>query len=133
MAGDTRTMGEGSFLMVHRASGLSVGNAEDMRNLADILEGIDRQLVDIYASRTGIDPAPITELMTAETWLNAQDAVAQGFADGIGEPLRIAAHVNAARFHNVPASLKAMNQASTPRLDAYRARMDEIAKWEAHS
>ena len=132
MAGDTRTMGEGSFLMVHRASGLSVGNAEDMRSLADILEGIDRQLVDIYASRTGIDPATITELMTAETWLNAQDAVAHGFADGIGEPLRIAAHVNAARFHNVPASLKPMNQASTPRLDAYRARMDEIAAWGAH-
>lgn len=127
MAGDTRTMGEGTFLMVHRASGPAVGNAEDMRSLADILEGIDSQLVDIYSSRTGIDTETITQLMTAETWLNAEDAVSKGFADKMGESMKIAAHVNAKRFHNIPASLRPMNQAPTPRLDVYRQRLVELA------
>ena len=128
MAGDTRTMGEGTFLMVHRASGLAVGNAEDMRSVADVLEGLDGQIADIYSSRTGLDTATITQLMTDETWLNAEDAIGQGFADSMGESLKIAAHVAAGRFHNVPPSLRPANHARTPRLDAYRARYVEVTR-----
>jgi len=109
MAGDTRTMGEGTFLMVHRASGLAVGNASDMRGLADVLEGIDAQLTDIYASATGIDADTIGQMMTDETWLNAADAVAQGFATDVGKPMKIAAHVDFKRFHNIPAVLTDSN------------------------
>ena len=105
MAGDTITMGDGTFMMIHNASGLSMGNAADMRGMADILEGIDAQLVDIYTNRTGMDSETIAAMMTAETWMNSADSIGMGFADAIGESLKIAAHANADRFHNIPAVL----------------------------
>jgi len=105
MAGDSVTMGEGTFMMIHKASGLSVGNAADMRATADILEGIDQQLVDIYATRTGLDADDISAMMDAETWMNADDAIAKGFANEVGPALRIAAHANSSVFHNIPAAL----------------------------
>lgn len=106
MAGDSITMGEGSFLMIHKASGLGMGNANDMRELANILEGIDAQLVDIYSSRTGLDSELINKMMDEETWMNSSEAIENNFADSVGEKLKIAAHANIERFHNIPESLK---------------------------
>lgn len=124
MSGDTITMGEGTFIMVHRASGLAVGNASDMRELADVLEGIDTQLADIYAQRTGLALQTVADMMEAETWMNAQEAIGKGFADTQGETLKLAAHANRSRFRNIPQAL--LNQdrrRPTPRLDAMRARL----------
>lgn len=106
MAGDSITMGEGSFLMIHKASGLAVGNANEMRELADILEGIDAQLIDIYSNRTGLDSELINKMMDEETWMNSSEAIEKKFADSVGEKLKIAAHANIERFHNIPESLK---------------------------
>jgi len=115
MAGDNITMGEGMFLMIHKASGMAVGNAQDMRELANILEGIDAQLVDIYANKTGIDAELINEMMDAETWLTATDAINLSFVDTVSASLKIAAHVdvNAERFHNIPESLTNSNSGPT--------------------
>lgn len=119
MAGDSITMGEGTFLMIHNASGLSMGNASDMRAMADVLDGIDAQLVDIYANRTGMDAEVLAQMMADETWMNADDAIAGKFADHMGEPMRIAAHANADRFHNIPDALKQAN-----RIDAIVAAVE---------
>jgi hypothetical protein len=43
--------------------------------------------------------------MSAETWLDAADALAQGFADRLIEPVRIAARFDVARFRNAPPEL----------------------------
>jgi ATP-dependent Clp protease protease subunit len=40
--------------------------------------------------------------MAAETWFDASDAVAQGFADRLIEPVRIAANFDIGRFRNAP-------------------------------
>ncbi|MBC7152992.1 MAG: hypothetical protein H5U22_26865 [Rhizobium sp.] len=40
--------------------------------------------------------------MAAETWFDAADAVAQGFADRLIEPVRIAANFDIGRFRNAP-------------------------------
>lgn len=81
MAGDTIAMGTGSFLMIHNAWGMVIGNKAEMRAAADVFEGFDGALASIYHARTGVSLDEITALMDAETWLAAEDAVAQGFAD----------------------------------------------------
>ncbi|HSW83563.1 MAG TPA: head maturation protease, ClpP-related [Usitatibacter sp.] len=81
MAGNTVTMGEGAFLMIHSSSGLVMGNQADMREFADLLESIDSSVADIYAARTGKSKAAVTAMMQKETWLSADEAVAAGFAD----------------------------------------------------
>jgi len=81
MAGDTVSMGPGTFLMVHNAWGVVVGNRHDLRASADVLEGIDQGLVDIYAARASIDRKAIEKLMDAETFMGPTEAIAKGFAD----------------------------------------------------
>lgn len=87
MAGDEIRMGTGTFLMVHNAWGVVVGNRHDLRNSADVLEGIDQGLVDIYAARASIDRKAIEKLMDAETFMGPTEAVEKGFADAMDESL----------------------------------------------
>lgn len=82
MAGDTINMGVGSFIMVHNAWGVVVGNQNDFREAADVFSGFDSALADIYEARTGLKRAEIVALMDAETFMGPTDAVARGFADG---------------------------------------------------
>lgn len=82
MAGDQILMGQGSFLMIHNAWGVVVGNRHDMRAGADLFEPFDAAMSDIYAARSGQDVAEIQKMMDAETFINAKDALALGFADG---------------------------------------------------
>ncbi len=88
MAGDEIRMSVGSFIMVHNAWGVVVGNRHDLSEAMDTLESIDGSLMDIYEARTGEKRAEIEKLMDRETWLNASDAVARGFADKVDDTVR---------------------------------------------
>ncbi len=91
MAGDTIIVPANATMMVHNPWGLSIGEAEDMRKEADILDKLRGQMADVYASRTGKTREEIVALMDAETWMTGEEAVALGFADEVGEPVRAAA------------------------------------------
>jgi ATP-dependent protease ClpP protease subunit len=84
-AADECWMATGSMLMIHRASTVSMGDAEDLRKDANLLEKFEKGLVNIYAKKTGMEPAEIEKMLADETWMDALEAVALGFADGITE------------------------------------------------
>jgi ATP-dependent protease ClpP protease subunit len=102
MAGDEIVMPENAFLMIHDPAGLVMGTAEDMRAMAEALDKVKGSLVAGYAAKSGRTPEEVSALMAAETWFDAGDAVAQGFADRLVEPVRIAAHFDIGRFRNAP-------------------------------
>ena len=102
MAGDEIVMPENAFLMIHDPAGLVMGTAEDMRAMAEELDKVKGSLVAGYAAKSGRAPEEVSALMAAETWFDAADAVAQGFADRIADPVRIAATFDIARFRNAP-------------------------------
>ncbi|KPP88215.1 MAG: Protease subunit of ATP-dependent Clp protease [Rhodobacteraceae bacterium HLUCCO07] len=102
MAGDEIVMPENAFLMIHDPSGLVMGTAEDMRAMAEALDKVKGSLVSGYAAKSGRTPEEVSALMAAETWFDASDAVAQGFADRLVEPVRIAARFDIGRFRNAP-------------------------------
>lgn len=81
MAGDEIRMGLGSFVMVHQAWGIVIGNRSDLAEAIGVLSKIDGALVDIYEARTGLKRDEIESLMEAETFLTAKESVAKGFAD----------------------------------------------------
>ena len=70
--------------------------------MAEALDKVKGSLVSGYAAKSGRTPEEVSALMTAETWFDASDAVAQGFADRLIEPVRIAAAFDIARFRNAP-------------------------------
>lgn len=85
MAGDDVRMGLGTFMMVHNAWGLVIGNRHDLSDAAAMLEKIDGAISDIYESRTGLDRKALAEFMDAETYLTAKESVENGFADEVTE------------------------------------------------
>ncbi|WP_377299730.1 head maturation protease, ClpP-related [Rhizobium sp. SGZ-381] len=88
MAGDEIVMGLGTFMMVHNAWGMVIGNRHDLADAAKLFEGFDSAMTDIYEARTTSSRKDIVKLLNAETWLSPTDAVAAGFADRIDSDLK---------------------------------------------
>ncbi len=103
MAGRKISIAENAMVMIHRAWSVAMGNAEDMRKTADLLEKVDGTIVDTYASRTKRSKDDLRTWMAAETWMTAQEAVDRGFADAIGQRLNVKACVKGLR--NLPQGL----------------------------
>ena len=106
MAGDEIRMGLGTFMMVHNAWGMVIGNRHDMADAANLFEGFDSAIVDIYAARASIDRKAIEKLMDAETFMGPSEAVAKGFADSISDDLK----ADDAQAKNVDQRLMARRQ-----------------------
>lgn len=83
MAGDEINMGEGSFLMIHNAWAVAIGNRHDFIEAAAFLEPFDSEMASLYANRTGMKQSEIVKLMDAETWIGSAKAIENGFADGL--------------------------------------------------
>jgi len=94
MASDSISMPEDSFLMIHNAHGGVFGDAEDMREMADIVDKLQNSIVNIYEKKTGLSRDDITSMMADETWMNASDAMSYGFIDTVTDAVDVAAKIN---------------------------------------
>lgn len=111
MAGDDIAISEGGFVMIHRSSSLAMGNAEQIGEQVAILEKIDEVLAGIYARRTAQSPNAVRDMMAAETWMNADDAISKGFANRRSSAsARVAAMASPSEWANAPAEVKARLQ-----------------------
>ncbi len=108
MGADKVIMPANALMMIHEPWSLALGNAEDMRKEADVLDKFKDSLVAAYTEKTGMDAAKVEQLMADETWMSAGEAVEMGFADEIEAPIKAAARIDSevlARFRNVPQNL----------------------------
>lgn len=81
MAGDKIVMHTGSNMMIHEASTFAFGSKTDIRKTLNALESVDKSIVDVYYNRTGVDKNEIIDMMAKETWMTADEAIKQKFAD----------------------------------------------------
>lgn len=86
MAGDEIVVCRNAELMIHDAWVYAGGNAEEMRKHADNLDRISDNIASIYAERAGGTTEEWREVMRAETWFSATEALAAGLADRIEAP-----------------------------------------------
>lgn len=84
MAGDQIIMAPQSEMMMHDAIGGCTGNAEQFRQMLDLLERTSDNIAAIYAERAGEDSKFWRKAMRRESWYNAAEAVSAGLADTIG-------------------------------------------------
>lgn len=117
LAADKVKMTENAFMMIHRPWSYTMGNADELEATAELLDKMEAKLLDIYTAsvikRKGDQKnlkEIITNMMAAETWLTAQEALEFGFIDEIvkvGEKnidmLPLQNSLN--KFLNVPAAL----------------------------
>ena len=91
MAGNKIIMPENSFMMIHNPAGGVMGEASDMREVADILDKIRDMIANAYVARTGQDREKIISLMDAETWMSATEAHELKFCDEVEKSVEITA------------------------------------------
>ena len=100
-------------MMIHDVSLFSGGNAKDFRRYADLLDGLSNEIAAIYAKKTGKTTEEMRALMLDETWLDAQQCIALGLANGIfdfrAESGKIASMSYLARLTN-PAQPEALEK-----------------------
>jgi ATP-dependent protease ClpP protease subunit/phage major head subunit gpT-like protein len=126
MAGEQIEMKPASFLMIHNPYTLMQGGAEELRKEADLLDKISNVFADSYNEVAGKTRNEVLELMKAETWFTAQEAVDAGFAHAIsgrgeqggGDSGKAAmippAMFDLSVFENVPQALR-QGSSGTPR------------------
>ncbi len=96
---DETVMGQNTQLMIHDAWGLCVGNASDMRDVADLLDRLSDNIADVYAAKAGGSTGDWRTAMLAESWYSADEAVAAGLADSVaGEAIAVNAAFDLAGF-----------------------------------
>jgi ATP-dependent protease ClpP protease subunit len=93
MAGDEVAIADNALLMIHNPWSMSMGDADDLRKEADVLDKLKSTLVNAYKRKTGMDADEISDMMNEETWLGAEEAVALGFADYIEDGMEAAASI----------------------------------------
>jgi ATP-dependent Clp protease protease subunit len=92
MAADKVVMPANSFLLIHGASGISFGNADDMRAVADDLDRIDKSLTATYVARAKSTTAKVKALMKEDRLMDAAEAKQWGFADEVTSEKKMAAN-----------------------------------------
>ena len=129
MAADEIEIPENAYVMIHNVSGGAYGDIEELESMAALMRKLQDDVTDLYADATGKDRGEIAELMAAETWFNGKDAVENGFATRVLEPVKAAACADletlVSKFENVPEAVLEL-QAKEPALEE-----DQVEEVEA--
>ncbi|WP_323161829.1 head maturation protease, ClpP-related [Pseudomonas fluorescens] len=101
-----------AMLMIHNPWTYAAGDAEDFRKVADVLDQTMEAIIAAYKAKApDIDEVELRRLVAAETWLTANEAVALGLADEVGDGVKVKACLGQGavlqRFQNAPAELLA--------------------------
>lgn len=83
MAGDEILMSPVAVMMIHNPLTYAYGNMHDLRKVADVLDTVKDSIVNAYVTKTGRSRDRISQMMDDETWMSANVAVKEGFADGV--------------------------------------------------
>lgn len=124
-AGDEVIMPKNAMIMIHDPSAMVMGNAADMRSMADALDKMRDGLVSAYQNKTGHTPEEIIEWMAEETWFDANEALEIGFADQLEEPVAMAAAFDLSSYARVPPVLAALATSQSPHSETEETPMSE--------
>lgn len=92
MAGDEIHMSPVGVMMIHNPLTGTYGDMRDLRKVADILDQVKESIINAYVAKTGRTKEDIAAMMDDETWMSAQVAVKERFADKVlyqDEPLDV--------------------------------------------
>ena len=91
MAGNKVIMPSNALMMIHNPAGGVWGEAEDMRDTAEILDKIRDTVANVYIAKTGLEREKVIAMMDSETWLDATEAHKLKFCDEIEESVTVTA------------------------------------------
>jgi len=123
MACDEKVMTQNSYFMIHSAWTMVEGNADKMQKSLNLLNSIDDQMAKIYTAQIQSKDKlikgsyektfeTVKQMMKAETWLTASEAMEFGFIDSVIEESEVDGYQNyevvmnkvraQSKFKNIP-------------------------------
>ncbi|MGU3409122.1 head maturation protease, ClpP-related [Microbacterium sp. M1A1_1b] len=78
---DDTVMSPGTQMMIHSPWSITLGNAKDLRKEADVLDGLEASIVEIYTAKAG--QKDWATLLADDTWMTAAEAVEAGLANRV--------------------------------------------------
>lgn len=87
-AGEERTMGRIALMMIHNCmSYIGYANSEELRKAAEDNDKVNQSSIEAYKRVTDgkLTEDQIKEMMTAETWMSAEECLEYGFATAIDD------------------------------------------------
>ena len=101
-----------AMLMIHNPWTYAAGDAEDLRKVATALDQAMEAIIAAYKAKApDIDEVELRRMVNAETWLTANEAVALGLADSVGEGVSVKACLGQGgalqRYQHAPQALLA--------------------------
>lgn len=105
-------MASNAMMMIHNPWTFAYGTAEDLRKTAEMMDKARDGILAAYRRKApAIEDAELLRMLDEETWLTADEAVALGLADVVGESVELKACRGAtgvlARFKHPPQALLA--------------------------
>jgi len=110
MAADHAQMPENSIFFIHKAQGGAQGEADDLRELADVMDMYEDMIVNIYLKKASITEDKVRQLLKEAKPIKAYDAMSYGFINQVGDAIDVAANVSG--FEKYVPGIEASNDTS---------------------
>lgn len=85
MAGDEVLISPVATMMIHNPATIAIGNVDDLEKAIQMLTAIKESILNAYMLKTGMSHKKLSDMMDAETFLDAKECVSLGFADAMIE------------------------------------------------
>lgn len=115
MAGRKVEAYQNTMVMIHNAWTVVGGDHNSMREMADLIEKISGQMLDVYVGKTKTGKRDMKQMMDDETFMTAQEAKEKGFIDAVLANGKGAKALFDLPFSNVPECLRAEGNEPTER------------------
>lgn len=83
MAGNHVAISPVGMMMIHNPATVSIGDEREMKKAMDMLSEVKESIINAYELKTGLPRKQLSNMMNAESWMNAKKALELGFADSI--------------------------------------------------
>ena len=83
MAGNHVAISPVGMMMIHNPATASIGDEREMKKAMDMLSEVKESIINAYELKTGLPRKQLSNMMNAESWMNAKKALELGFADSI--------------------------------------------------
>lgn len=125
MAADEILMSPTAVMMIHDPLTAVYGNTNDLKKTIEVLDTVKESIVNAYVMKTGRSRSKISQMMTDETWMSANVAVKEGFADGVLYSEGASMEIQNLSFNRL-AVVNSANESVKHALDVLNKRNDEV-------
>lgn len=122
LAADHVEMTDGAMFMIHKGWTMAVGNADEMRKTASLLDQIDVSIVKDYVKKTGLESEQLMAWMAEEKWMDAEEAKSLGFVDSVFDGETVSNRFDLSAYDNAPKNLNKPEPEDIPMRPAFNAR-----------